>query len=196
MSRWLKLLMIICVFASAFVFIGCEERENEGGIPDENTLNPARDFSLNDQDGRMFRLRDHRGKMIILFFGYISCPDVCPTTFSKLTRVYALLGAEGKDVLTVFVSVDPQRDTTDKIKEYLQYFKINAIGLTGTKNQIDEVVEEYKATYEKVETNSAAGYLFNHSDLLYLIDGEGRVRHLFHYADKAETITGIIRKLE
>ena len=59
----------------------------------------------------------------ILFFGYISCPDVCPTTFSKLTRVYALLGAEGKDVLTVFVSVDPQRDTTDKIKEYLQYFK-------------------------------------------------------------------------
>jgi protein SCO1/2 len=94
----------------------------------------------------------------------------------------------------VFVSIDPQRDTPQKLKEYLQYFNINAVGLTGTKQEIDAVVDGYKATYAKVETNSSAlGYMFDHTDYLYLIDSQGKTSHLFHPEDNARDMAQVIK---
>jgi len=115
-------------------------------------------------------------------------------TLSKLARVYKLLGPMRPKVLTVFVTVDPARDTPAKLKEYLRYFNINAIGLTGTKQEIDTVVDAYKATYEKVVTNSSAlGYMFDHTDYLYLIDTQGKTVHLFHPEDKAQDMAKFIK---
>ncbi|MBP9855361.1 MAG: SCO family protein [Candidatus Omnitrophica bacterium] len=85
------------------------------------------------------------------------------------------MGDQRQEILTIFVSVDPERDTPEKIKEYLEYFNIHAVGLTGTKKEVDSVVNAYKASYEKVDTGSALGYLLNHSDYLYLIDWERKV---------------------
>ena len=161
---------------------------------DYGVLNPQRDFTLHDQDGKIFHLKDHREQIVLIFFGYTTCPDICPTIFSKLARVYALLGAKRQKVLTVFVTIDPQRDTSPKLKEYLQYFNINALGLTGTKQEIDTVVDAYKATYEKVGTNSTAlGYMFDHTDYLYLIDTQGKTAYLFHPEDKAQDIARVIQ---
>lgn len=155
---------------------------------------PAADFSLTDQDGRPFRLSQLRGKVALLFFGYTSCPDACPTTLSKLSRVYKMLGAEGGRVVTVFVSVDPKRDTPRALKEYLKYFRINSVGLTGTKEEIDSVVGQYGARYEIGQSDSAAGYHIDHSTDLYLIDQRGALAHTFAYKDQAKSIADEILK--
>jgi protein SCO1/2 len=179
-----------------FSWIGCEKQAAKSTGMDYGVLNPQRDFTLHDQDGKIFRLKDHRGEIILLFFGYTSCPDVCPTTLSKLARVYKLLGAMGKKVLTVFVTIDPVRDTAPKLKEYLQYFNINAVGLSGTKQEIGTVIDAYKATYEKVDTHSSAlGYMFDHTDYLYAINAQGKTSYLFHPDDKAEDMANIIKGL-
>jgi protein SCO1/2 len=190
-----KTVVLIFFFVSCALWQGCDSRQKTTGGAEYAELNPAGDFTLTDQDGRAFRLKDHRGQILLLFFGYLTCPDVCPATLSKLARVYSLLGAARRPkVLTVFISVDGERDTPGKLKEYLEYFNINAIGLTGTKAQVDQVVHAYKAFYEKVETGTAVGYLINHSDYLYLIDARGKTSHLFHPEDKAEDMAGVIRR--
>jgi protein SCO1/2 len=107
-----------------------------------------------------------------------------------------LLGPLRSKILTLFVTIDPKRDTPQKLKEYLEYFNINAMGLSGTKQEIDAVVDSYKATYERVETNSSAlGYMFDHTDYLYLIDTQGKTAHLFHPEDNAQEMAQIIKGL-
>ncbi len=154
------------------------------------TLNPRADFTLTDQDGKPFHLSDHRGQVVLLFFGYLSCPDVCPSTLSKLAAVYSSLGSALKPrVLTAFVSFDTRRDAPEKLKQYLSYFGVNGVGLTGSQAEVDAVMRTYGASYVKVETRSALGYLYNHSDMVYLINGRGRVEDLFHSDATAESIT-------
>src|ERR1700691_2849975 len=122
--------MMLCLsFVFCFLWAGYENQENKTtssmagqSAVDYGALNPQRDFTLHDQDGNIFHLKDHRGQIVLLFFGYTSCPDVCPTTLSKLARVYALLGPGMRPkLLAVFVTIDPQRDTPQKLKDYLQY---------------------------------------------------------------------------
>jgi protein SCO1 len=155
----------------------------------------ATNFSLTDQDGKPFQLSQLRGKIVLLFFGYTSCPDACPTTLSKLARVYKVLGSDATHVITVFVSVDPGRDTPDALKKYLAYFRINSRGLTGTKDEIDSVVKQYGARYEIEKSDSAAGYHVNHSTDLYLLNQRGEVAHRFAYEGGTQVIADEIRKL-
>ncbi len=191
-----KYLFLIFVLGHCFIVSGCGLKEEDERLRDYERLNPQRDFTLKDQNGNIFRLKDHRDQIVLLFFGYISCPDVCPTTLSKLAKVYSALGDKRQQVLTVFVSVDAERDTPEKIKEYLEYFNVNAVGLTGTETQIDDVVLAYKVYYEKVNTTSALGYMINHTDYLFLIDHDGKVRYLFRPEDKAEKIVQVIREIK
>jgi protein SCO1/2 len=152
-------------------------------------------FILTDQDGQPFQLTRLRGKIVLLFFGYTSCPDACPTTLSKLSRAYKMLGAERDRVVTLFVSVDPGRDTPRVLKEYLKYFRINSMGLTGTKAEIDAAVSKYGARYEIEKSDSAAGYRINHSTDLYLLDQKGEVARRFKYDDGTQAIADGIRQL-
>ena len=156
---------------------------------------PANDFALTDQDGHSFHLSQLRGKVLLLFFGYTHCPDACPTTMSKLSRVYKLLGGDAGQVVTLFVSVDPDRDTTTVLKSYLAYFHMNSIGLTGTKEQIDMVVKQYGAKYEIEQSDSAAGYHINHSTDLYLIDKKGELSKRFSYSDGTQMIVDGVRQV-
>lgn len=159
----------------------------------EQVLNPGGDFTLIDDSGHIFHLRDRRGRVVLLFFGYTACPDICPRTLSKLAKARALLdAAASQKVIIVFVTVDPQRDTPLRLKEYVAYFDINAVGLTGTKPQIDKVVSAYNAFYEKVPAKSALGYSINHTSIVYLIDKQGKVRHLLHQDDSPETMARVI----
>ena len=192
----MKIRNLLCSFvaAAAVFFVAFAYGADMPMGTEYGSLNPQRDFTLHDQDGKVFHLKDHRGEIVLLFFGYTSCPDVCPTTLSKLARVYALLGPWRQKVLTVFVTIDPKNDTPQKLKSYLQYFKINAMGLTGTKQEIDRVVDSYKATYQKMTTNSMVmGDMFDHTDIVYLIDAQGKTAHLFHSDDKPQDMAQIIK---
>ena len=151
------------------------------------------DFALTDHNGQHFDLSSERGKVVLIFFGYTSCPDACPTTLSKLASVYRHLGDDAKHVKTLYISVDPERDTPAVLKADLGNFRIDALGLTGTKAEIDKVVAQYGAEYEIVpEPNSAAKYSVSHSTDLYALDGAGRVRVVFSYdATVAEITRGL-----
>ena len=125
------------------------------------------DFELVDQHGTRFELQSLRGQAAMLFFGYTYCPDICPVTLSKMGRVYQLLDERQQELKTLFVTVDPKRDTQEKLAEYLDYFAIDAIGLHGNKEEIDQVVRQYGAHYSLGEEQ---GRLLSRSLDLYLPD--------------------------
>lgn len=151
------------------------------------------DFALIDHDGKPFQLASQRGKVVLIFFGYTFCPDACPTTLSKLSSVSRRLGADAAKVKVLYISVDPERDTPDVLKADLANFKLDSIGLTGTKAQIDAVVQQYGAAYEIVPTpDSAAKYSVSHTTTLYALDPQGRLRAKFRYeATVDEIVDGI-----
>ena len=154
------------------------------------------DFALTDQRGAPFALQSLRGRAAMLFFGYTYCPDICPVTQSKMGRVYQLLGERESELATLFVTVDPERDTAEKLSEYLDYFAIDAIGLGGSKEQIDGVIGQYGGHYSlDREEGQVADYLVDHSTYTYLIDQQGRVRFLFRQSDGPELMAAVTQQL-
>ena len=151
------------------------------------------DFALADQHGARFELQSLRGQAAMLFFGYTYCPDICPVTLSKMGRVYQLLGEDQQELTTLFVTVDPKRDTQEKLAEYLSYFAIDAIGLRGDKEEIDQVVRQYGGHYSLGEEQEA--YLVDHSTYTYLIDQQGKVRFLFRQSDGPELMAAVTEQL-
>ena len=153
------------------------------------------DFSLVDQHGKPFALQELRGRAAMLFFGYTYCPDICPVTLSKMGRVYQLLDKREKDLATLFISVDPERDTVEKLAEYLDYFAIGAVGLSGEKEQIDQVIGQYGGHYSLGKEEGQADYFVDHSTYTYLIDQEGKVRFLFRQSDGPELMAAVTQQL-
>jgi Uncharacterized protein SCO1/SenC/PrrC, involved in biogenesis of respiratory and photosynthetic systems len=192
-SRLQCLLIAMVALALAYPNIAARPATaNESAIQDTVA---GSDFALTDQTGSRFQLREQRGKVVLLFFGYTTCPDACPAILAKLASVYKSLGQKKSRVLTVFVSVDPARDTPEALKKYLAYFPINAAGLTGTKEEIDAVVKQYGAFYEIEKSDSALGYHINHSTYLYVIDQSGEVRSRFKHTDKTDLIAAAVQQL-
>ena len=143
---------------------------------------PAPEFELTQGNGSSFRLSERRGEVILLFFGYTSCPDVCPTTLSEMKRVMAELGADAENVQVVFVTVDPERDTPEKLKDYVSIFNPAFIGLSGSMEDLEKVWSDYGVYREEEELpNSAAGYLVNHTARVYLIDRDGNLHLSYSY---------------
>lgn len=153
------------------------------------------DFSLIDHNGKPFQLSDHRGKVILLFFGYTSCTEACPVILSRINSVFKQLGAEQDRALAVFISVDPQRDTTNVLREYVQYFSARTVALTGKKDQIDAVVKQYGAKYEIETSDSALGYHISHTTDIYLVDQRGALRSRFKHTDSPTLIATEVQKL-
>ena len=152
------------------------------------------DFALTDDNSRPFQLSSLRGKAVLIFFGYTSCPDACPTTLSKLSSVYHHLGTDALRVKTLYISVDPERDTPAVLKEDLSAFNLDALGLTGTKADIDKVVAQYGAEYKIIPTpESAMKYTVAHSTTLYVLDTAGRVRIEFPYEATVDQIVNGVR---
>ena len=153
------------------------------------------DFTLTSDNGESYTLSDHQGEVRLLFFGFTHCPDVCPTTLLELKEVYAQLGSDGQEVETLFISIDPERDTPELLHDYLASFDLPVRGLTGSVEQVTEVIAAYAGWFDQVDLDSAAEYTMDHSTSSYLIDGEGKVRYIFSYEDGPERIAHIVRKL-
>ena len=153
------------------------------------------DFTLTDHNGEKFRLTDQRGKVILLFFGYTSCTEACPVILSRVNSVFKQLGPEREKVLAVFISVDPQRDTPQVLREYVKYFSAHTLALTGKKEELDAVVKQYGAKYEIEKSDSALGYHVSHTTDIYLIDQLGALRARFKHTDRAELMVEGVKRL-
>ena len=155
------------------------------------------DFTLTDQDEERFDLSAHRGDAFLVFFGYTYCPDACPLMLSKLAAVYDVLDLEpGQRVRTIYITVDPRRDTPEQLRDYLAYFStVDVRGLTGSREEIDEVADRYGVLYKLQEPNEAGHYLVAHTTTLFLVDREGRLRYRFHPSDTPEYIAAGVKLL-
>ena len=155
----------------------------------------ARDFSLADFDGVRRSLADYRGKVVMLYFGFVQCPDVCPTALTRAAEVLRILGPEAaRRVQLLFVTVDPERDTPELLREYMAAFDPSFVGLTGTLEEIKAAADAFRVVFRKVPTGST--YTMDHSALTYLFDTQGRVRvALRHHQTAAEYAADIQRLL-
>lgn len=190
MSTRLRLAAAVLVALVGGTTAACDRTPAAAPLP---VLPIGGDFTLTDHNDRAFELASLRGKAVLIFFGYSSCPDACPTTLSKLSTVARRLGDDRAKIQALYVSVDPDRDTPPVLKADMENFSIGALGLTGTKAQIDAVVKQYAAAYEIVPTpESAAKYTISHTTAVYALDAKGRVRTTFSYeASVDEIVTGI-----
>jgi protein SCO1/2 len=148
----------------------------------------APDFVLLRDDGSTFRLSGMQGKTVLLFFGYTSCPDVCPTTLAELNQALKQLGEDANRVQVVFVSVDPQRDTPERVQQYVNHFNPNFIGLSGSETALTKIWKDYGVFREIVEGTSALGYIVNHTARVTLIDANGNLRISFSFETPVEDI--------
>lgn len=153
----------------------------------------APDFSLSGSNGSELKLGTYRGKVVVVAFGFTSCPDVCPITLATLAQARKKLGAEGNELQVVYITVDPERDDAERMRKYLASFDPTFIGGTGTAERLDGVREEYGIT----ATRHALGtsYLYAHSSFTYLIDREGKLRALMPYGHSADDYVHDLRIL-
>lgn len=156
------------------------------------TIQPAMDapdFTLTDQNGNPFTLSSTEGKVVMLYFGYTSCPDVCPLTLSDLRYVREKMGAEAEDVQVIFVTVDPERDTQQVLKKYVAAFDPTFIGLRGNPEEIKSAADLFGAKFKKTNLpNSALGYAMDHSAFIYVIGRDGRLLETFPFGAAREDI--------
>ena len=167
-------LLLIVLLSAALIWVlffwqpGNEPVKNK--LLDLATTPVGGDFTVEIQD-KDLSLKDLRGKVVVLYFGYTQCPDICPTSLALLTQALNNLTPEElQQVQPIFISVDPDRDNVTRLKEYAAYFHPKIIGATAEKEVIDKIVKQYGAAYKMVESHSAVGYLVDHSSYTYLID--------------------------
>ncbi len=155
----------------------------------------ARGFSLPDQNGQLRTLEDFKGKVVVVFFGFTQCPDVCPTTLHELAQVKQALGADGDRVQGVFISVDPERDTPELLKAYLAGFDPSFVALRGSPEQLKDVAKEFKVYYAKVPGKTPDSYTMDHTAASFLFDPQGRIRVFSRYGAGTQALLGDIKTL-
>lgn len=155
----------------------------------------ARRLSLTDQDGQARTLGDFKGKVLVVFFGYTQCPDVCPTTLAELAQVKKALGTDGERVQGIFVTVDPERDTPALLKAYLASFDPGFVALRGSLEQTQEAAREFKVYFAKVPGKASDSYTMDHTAASFLFDAQGRVRVFSRYGAGAQALLDDLKLL-
>lgn len=155
----------------------------------------ARTLSLPDADGHMRSLADFKGKVVVVFFGYTQCPDVCPTTMAELSEVKRSLGADGDKLQGVFVSIDPERDTPELLKAYVANFDKSFVALRGSDEQTKAAAKEFKVYYAKVPGKTEGSYTMDHTAASFIFDPQGRVRVFTRYGSGAQALADDVKTL-
>ena len=155
----------------------------------------ARQLSMTDGDGQVRNLTEFKGKVVLVFFGYTQCPDVCPTTMAELSEVKRNLGADGARVQGIFVSLDPDRDTGPLLKSYVENFGPDIIGLRGTAEQTKAAAREFKVFYNPVPGQTATSYTLDHTAGSYIFDAKGRIRLFTRYGGGAKALADDLKIL-
>ena len=155
----------------------------------------AKGFSLMDHNGQVRSLADFSGKVVVVFFGYTQCPDVCPTSMQELAEVKRLLGADGDKLQGIFITLDPERDTAELLKAYMVNFAPSFMALRPNPEQLAAVTKDFKIYYKKVDGKTATSYTLDHSAGSYTFDTQGRVRLYNRYGSGATALAADVATL-
>lgn len=156
----------------------------------------AKGFSLTDHNGKQRTLQDFAGKVVVVFFGYTQCPDVCPTSMAELAEIRKSLGPDGARLQAIFVTVDPERDTPQVLKAYMANFDPTFLALRpSSPEQLAALAKDFKVYYKKVEGTTATSYTMDHSAGSYVYDTKGQLRLFTRYGSGATALAGDIRQL-
>lgn len=170
---------------SACWIVACNQVNSAQRLPfkalDVSGASYAQALSLPDTDGRIRSLTEFKGQVIFVFFGYVQCPDVCPTTMNDLAQAKLLLGSQGDRVQGIFVTLDPARDTAEVLRAYTQQFDPSLIALRGTAAQVAEAARSFKIVSEQIPGATPDTYTLNHTAAAYAFDPQGRVRLYIKY---------------
>jgi protein SCO1 len=178
--------IVLCAF---FLFLtGCGEKKPEFRSVDITGADYAKDFALPDVNGQTKTIADFKGKAVVLFFGFAQCPDVCPTTMAEIAAVKKSLGKEGEKVTAVFVTVDPERDTPQVLKAYMESFDPSFTALRGSPEQTAALAKYYKIYYKKVEGKTATSYTIDHTAASFVYDPQGKLRLYTRYGMGAQAL--------
>lgn len=174
--------------------------QNVSTMPNENRLMPVTDdafggpFTLTSHLGKTITQKDFDGQYKLIYFGFTFCPAICPTELAKITSTLNALGDDAKKIQPLFVTVDPMRDTQEKMKSYVALFHPSLVGLTGTQDQITSMTKNYKIYAAKVDDPSLSEYTMDHSSFIYFIAPDGRLLHIFKIADDSTAMTAKIKE--
>lgn len=192
----------VCWLAAgaAWLLSGCDKLPSAGqrtgsafrGI-DITGAEYARGFSLTDFNGQPRTLADFKGRVVMLYFGFVQCPDVCPTALTRAAAVMEQLGSNAADLQVLFVTVDPERDTPELLREYMKAFHPAFLALTGSADQIARTATDFRVFYKKVPTGSS--YTMDHTALSYLFDRQGRIRVALRHEQGVDDYAADIRTL-
>lgn len=180
----------------ALTIISCSPKQNFKNVDITGSKAFGNDFSLVDPDGKARTLADFKGKVVVMFFGYTQCPDICPTTLTEMQQAMALLGPQSDKVQVLFVTVDPQRDTAEILKQYVPAFDSRFLGLRpADETALDKVTKDFKIYYKKVPGLSPDSYTMDHTAGSYVFDPDGRLRLYIKHAQGPETLAHDLKEL-
>ena len=185
----------VALALSAGILAACSPDKPQFKSVDLTGADYASGFSLSDQNGQTRTLKDFAGKVVVVFFGYTQCPDVCPTTMAELAQVKKLLGPDGDKLQAVFITVDPERDTPELLKAYMGNFDPSFVALRPSMAQLPEVAKDFKVFYKKAEGKTPGSYSMDHSAGSYIFDAKGRIRLYTRYGSGTENLVSDIRLL-
>jgi len=189
---------LLAFLAFTFLLAGCDKLNSKPQSfqnTDITGIDYARDFALTDHNGKPRTLADFKGKVVVMFFGYTQCPDVCPTTMAEMANVVKELGPAGKDVQVLFVTVDPERDKRELLAQYVPAFNPTFLGLSGDAAATAKVAKEFKVYYAKVPGTTPDGYSMDHTAGSYVFDRNGKVRLFLRHGKGAASIVPDLRQL-
>ena len=192
----LKFIAICAGITGAFTLLSaCSEKKQNFSAINLTGADYARDFALTDHNGQPRSIKDFAGKVVVLFFGFTQCPDVCPTAMTELAEVKKLLGKEGERLQGLFVTVDPERDTPEVLKAYMGNFDATFLALYGTPEKLAATAKEYKMYFKKAEGKTPTSYTMDHSAGSYVYDTQGKLRLYTRYGTGAQPLAADIRLL-
>ncbi|OHC61632.1 MAG: photosynthetic protein synthase I [Rhodocyclales bacterium RIFCSPLOWO2_02_FULL_63_24] len=183
--------LLLCV---PLLLAGCSEPPRFIST-DLSAVDWGKDFNLTDHNGQARRLADFRGKVVVLFFGYTQCPDVCPTTLSGLRDTMQLLGEDAKRVQVLFITVDPARDTQALLAQYVPAFHPSFLGLYADEKGIAALAKDFKVFYAKQPGSTPGSYAVDHSTGNYAYDPQGRLRLLLKHGETPANIAADLKML-
>jgi len=181
--------------AATLGLAACSEPRPSFNAVDITGADYAKDFSLKDADGKTRTLADFKGKVVVLFFGYAQCPDVCPTTMTEMAQVKQQLGSDGDKLQVLFVTVDPARDTPEVLKAYMGAFDPSFVALIPTADQLVTTAKDFKVYFKKVEGKTPTSYSMDHSAASFVYDTQGRLRLYARYGAGAAPMVSDVKAL-
>ncbi len=166
----------VVFFIATLSLLACDEKKAVFINTDITGADYAKDFSLTDHNGQRRTLADFKGKVVVVFFGYTQCPDVCPTTMAELAAAMKDLGPLAEKVQVLFITLDPERDTRDLLAQYVPAFDKRFLGLMGDQTAIEKTAKDFKVFFQKSPGKTPANYTIDHTAASYAFDAQGRIR--------------------